>query len=55
MLTNKGPRWVSTFGLLHACTILRVVDCFNDWDGRGYDDFVTGEVTKTTPSVDRTT
>ena len=23
---------------------------FNDWGGRGYDDFVPGEVTKTAPS-----
>ena len=28
---------------------------FNDWGGRGYDDFVPEEVTKTTPSGDRTT
>ena len=30
-------------------------ECFNDWGGRGYDDSVPGEVTKTTPSGDRTT
>ena len=30
-------------------------ECFDDWEGRGYDDFVPGEVTKTTPSGDRTT
>ena len=28
---------------------------FNDWGGRGYDDFVPGELTKTVPSGDRTT
>ena len=28
---------------------------FNDWGGRGYDDFVPGEVTKTAPSQDETT
>ena len=28
---------------------------FNDWGGRGYDDFVPGEVTKTAPSGDETT
>ena len=28
---------------------------FNDWGGRGYDDFVPGEVTKTAPSRDETT
>ena len=26
----------------------------NDWGGRGYDDFIPGEVTKTAPSGDRT-
>ena len=25
---------------------------FKDWGGRGYDDFVPGEVTKTVPSGD---
>ena len=30
-------------------------ECFNDWGGRGYADFVPEEVTKTTPSGDRTT
>ena len=30
-------------------------ECSNDWGGRGYDDFIPGEVTKTTPSGDRTT
>ena len=30
-------------------------DGFNDWGGRGYDDFVPGEVTKTAPFGDRTT
>ena len=28
---------------------------FNDWAGRGYDDFVPGDVTKTAPSGDETT
>ena len=27
---------------------------FNNWGGRGYDDFVPEEVTKTAPSGDRT-
>ena len=27
---------------------------FNDWGGRGYDDFAPGEVTKTAPSGDET-
>ena len=32
-----------------------VEEGFNDWGGRGCDDFVPGEVTKTAPSGDRTT
>ena len=32
-----------------------IYEQFNDWRGRGYDDFVPGEVTKTAPSGDRTT
>ena len=28
---------------------------FNDWGGRGYDDFVPGEVTKIAPSGGETT
>ena len=31
------------------------VEGFNDWGGRGYDDFVPGEVTKTAPSGDEST
>ena len=30
-------------------------ECFNDRGGQGYDDSVTGEVIKTTPSGERTT
>ena len=30
-------------------------ECLNDWGGRGYDDYVPGEITKTTFSGDRTT
>ena len=30
-------------------------ESLNDWEGRGYDDSVPGEVTKTAPSGDRTT
>ena len=33
----------------------RMQECFNDWGGRGYDDSVPGDGTKTTPSGDRTT
>ena len=37
-------------------TIAQILaECFNDWGGRGYDDSVPGDVTKTTPSGDRTT
>ena len=31
------------------------IELFNDWEGRGYDDSVLGEVTKTPSSGDRTT
>ena len=34
---------------------MKVYELFNDWGGRGYDDSVPGEVTKTAPSGDRTT
>ena len=50
---------------LAACCSLRkdcplelaqqLIEVFNDWRGRGYDDFVPGEVTKTAPYGDRTT
>ena len=33
--------------------VSNVFEGFNDWGGRGYDDFVPGEVTKTAPSGDR--
>ena len=32
-----------------------VVELFNDWGGRGYNDSVSVEVAKTVPSGDRTT
>ena len=43
-----------------VCVCLRVfiklqIELFNGWVGRGYDDPVPGEVTKTAPSGDRTT
>ena len=34
---------------------IRAEESFNDWGGRGYANSVPGEVTKTTPSGDRTT
>ena len=48
---------------LFGCATLRHSRCwrrnmkegFNDWGGRGYVDFVLGEVNKTAPSGDRTT
>ena len=45
---------------LHAWVIFHrlygyLSEGFNDWGGRGCDDFVPGEVTKTAPSRDRTT
>ena len=33
----------------------RFMEGFNDWGGRGYDDFVPGVATKTAPSGGRTT
>ena len=33
----------------------RATELFNDWGGRGYDDSVPREVTKTARSRDRTT
>ena len=35
--------------------ILFSAEGFNDWGGRGYDDFIRGEVTKTAPSGVETT
>ena len=32
-----------------------ILELFNDWGGRGYDDSIPGEVTKTASSGDRTT
>ena len=44
------------FWRLWYCTIhIKVLEGFNDWGGRGYDDFVPEEVTKTASSGDRTT
>ena len=38
-----------------STTITNRQELFNDWGGRGYDDSVPVEVTKTAPSGDRTT
>ena len=39
----------------HATVFCLDLERFNNWGGRGYDDFVPGEVTKTAPSGDETT
>ena len=39
----------------HRRSKQKALEGFDDWGGRGYDDFVPGEVTKTTPSGDETT
>ena len=44
-----------TLGTQYNMGILYRNECFNDWGGRGYDDSVPGEVTKTPSSGDRTT
>ena len=41
--------------MLVWCDIQTKMEGFNDWGGRGYDDFVPKEVTKTAPSGDETT
>ena len=42
------PKLISTYLVYNS-------EGFNDWGGRGYDDFVPGELIKTAPSGDRTT
>ena len=49
-------RYVEKWSREEAQTqVIVTQECFNDWGGRGYDGSVPGEVTKTTPSGDRTT
>ena len=48
------PGLMSKASLVSHVLIWRV-ERFNDWGGRGYDDFVPGEVTKTAPSGDEAT
>ena len=43
---------LATTGRTYVCC---GIEGFNDWGGRGYDDFVPGEVIKTAPSEDETT
>ena len=51
---NREKPRVILYILLYRLTRKRI-ELFNDWGGRGYDDSVPGEVTKTAPSGDRTT
>ena len=39
----------------HTHTHTHTLEGFNDWGGRGYDDFVPAEVTKIAPFRDETT
>ena len=48
-------RGMSVGGGSGGCRLGLTFEGFNDWGGRGYDDFVPGEVTKTAPSGDETT
>ena len=68
MLIGRGPRIIAQKGTPPVAPTARAkgdqftssdlyidtYEGFNDWGGRGYDDFVPGEVTKTTPSGDET-
>ena len=49
-----GGSWIWDFDVLPFYLVIHE-EGFNDWGGRGYDDFVPGEVTKTAPSGDMTT
>ena len=42
-------------GVLLVLGVVVLMISWNGWGGRGYDDLVPGEVTKTTPSGERTT
>ena len=48
---------VATFALRQQWLLKVILETegFNDWGGRGYDEFVPGEVTKIAPSRDETT
>ena len=46
------PKPLSLYG---SMVLLSTLECFNDWGGRGYNDSVPGDGTKTTPSGDRAT
>ena len=50
-LRNYGLQGVNN----QSMPLILNLEGFNDWGGRGYDDFVPGKVTKTAPSGDGTT
>ena len=50
-----GGRIHGVSGKRRGVSGISMKECFNDWGGRGYDDSVPGDGTKTTPSGDRTT
>ena len=53
---SKGGLKLTRFNsLLSAKVKERMCEGFNDWGGRGYDDFVPGEITKIVLSGDETT
>ena len=52
---RSPPRGTISMALTAAAAIAMTTEYFNDWGGRGYDDSVPGEVTKTTASGARTT
>ena len=55
MLLKTGMHSYSVGSLLGSEFENRRLEGFNDWGGRGYDDFVPEEVIKTTSSGDETT
>ena len=46
---------LARFFLEHLLEMSSPGEGFNDWGGRGYEDFVPGEVTKKVPFGDETT
>ena len=52
VLVVGGFPWNSLY--LRDCVGASLSEGFNDWGGRGYDDFVPGEVTKIASSEDET-
>ena len=52
---TRAPASADETAASKAAPATSSTELFNDWGGRGYDDSVPGEVTKTAPSGDRTT